>query len=462
VSPKLLHRLGPGEILCHRVRQPHHSVARAVREVQVRLRELQSVAIGPESVEVRVGVHGTPDVGVVARAVVRHLARSLPCRPFIPALPEHHLSPRAPRLGPRIGRADDPPRVRLDPQRAHVVVVIGGAHDAVGPLGTRPASDGPLARLALRPRPEAGGCDVRDDRMPLGVERNVVDVDQPPFGRVVAHQRRVRHLGQRRGHGLATDGAPRLPGVIGLQEVQVRPLVDHTTGVPVEGRDKPVAAGRRHLVVPPEARELLLRFPRAAVRARLPVELTALGVAGEAEEEATLVHPPWLRVGELELGQALEAVDGVGRQAPVDEPRPLLRPPADEDPQVALAVNGQARVVVRVVHAALVMDNDGPRHDAASVVVVGDHRQQMALRGRRGAPEHEERLPRLGRVDGDRHMVGRIGSQAAAVLVAILPLELAEGEPDPAETFGPAYCRRIGLSRRETEQLRGQRHRSEQ
>ena len=158
------------------------------------------------------------------------------------------------------------------------------------------------------------------------------------------------------------------------------------------------------------------------------------------------LDPPGLRVGEFLGGDQLERVDAERLAAAVSETGTPLPTAADEDPDVAVRRNADAGVVVRIVDAALVADNGGPRHYMAVVVVVGDHGQQVTG-ARDTAAVHEERLPRRLGVNREGHVFGGVGPQATGVFVSEFVSEvLAQGEPDAviavclAGLHGVGFC----------------------
>ena len=158
------------------------------------------------------------------------------------------------------------------------------------------------------------------------------------------------------------------------------------------------------------AGQLPVLGPPAPVGARVPVEFPHARVLGKQMQEALAVDPPGLRVGHLFLRDQLEAFDRERLNATVLEPRPDAGSSADEDPDVAVLVQGDAGIVVGIVDTFLVMHDHRTRHYAEAVVVVRDHRQQMSLPLFCAAVD-EKRLLRFRRVDGQRQVLGGVGRQ---------------------------------------------------
>ena len=79
---------------------------------------------------------------------------------------------------------------------------------------------------------------------------------------------------------------------------------------------------------------------------------------------------------------------------------------------------------------ALVHDHPGALEPAGGVVVAADHALEVLLALRRRAAIDEEGLLGFGGIDGHRDMLHRVGPEAAGILVAIVGVDLAEGEPD--------------------------------
>jgi hypothetical protein len=86
---------------------------------------------------------------------------------------------------------------------------------------------------------------------------------------------------------------------------------------------------------------------------------------------------------------------------------------------------------VRIVDTLFVMHHGRFGHFAGGMIVTPDHRQQVSLILGRGSAIDEEGLVRLLRVDRQRAMFGRVGTQAAGVLISILRF-LSQGKPDAA------------------------------
>jgi hypothetical protein len=78
---------------------------------------------------------------------------------------------------------------------------------------------------------------------------------------------------------------------------------------------------------------------------------------------------------------------------------------------MAVLVQREARVVVRIVDTLFVVDNRRPGNSLLLVVVVGRHRQEIAPAFFRPAVD-KERLLDFGRIDGDRHVIGGVRAQA--------------------------------------------------
>ena len=184
--------------------------------------------------------------------------------------------------------------------------------------------------------------------------------------------------------------------------------------------------------MPAHPGELAVVAPRHAIVARGPIKLAALGVFGEEVQPAFSPQEPRLRIRDLPLTDALERRDAERFLAAVDEPRPMARATADENPDVALVIELDAAVVVRVVHDELVVNDGRARHPAGLVVETRRHHQQMPLALDRAAVG-EERLVSLRRIDRHRVVVGCVGAQPARILVAMFR-ELAECEPDASVT----------------------------
>ncbi|MFN9957158.1 MAG: hypothetical protein ACK55I_28985, partial [bacterium] len=97
-----------------------------------------------------------------------------------------------------------------------------------------------------------------DHRPAVGGEGEVLEIDAPPLGTIVAHERRRLRRANRQRDRLARDAPPGVPAVGRLGVGEVRAPIEAgagpaLVGVEVEGRPHPVApriAGR-DLVVPP-------------------------------------------------------------------------------------------------------------------------------------------------------------------------------------------------------------------
>ena len=117
------------------------------------------------------GVDGATCVGVVPLAADVRCEFSSRWRPWSRLSPHDDLAAGVVRLRTGFGGRDDSPHaVRLEVERAHVVVVVGLSWPADDPLGAGPSGGGPGARIVLRTRLVAVAGQDKDHRPVVGVE----------------------------------------------------------------------------------------------------------------------------------------------------------------------------------------------------------------------------------------------------------------------------------------------------
>ena len=155
----------------------------AVAKIEARSGRFDRVAVGPEGVKVGMGVQRPANVVVVVLAAVRNVADLAPRAAFVAADPHGHFAAGADRLGALSGRSDDPPEIVLDVDRAGRIIVVGGRDLGKTPLRSVPMSDGPPARIARRSGGMVRAGRIKDQRPALPVEIQIVDVDEPLFGK---------------------------------------------------------------------------------------------------------------------------------------------------------------------------------------------------------------------------------------------------------------------------------------
>jgi len=185
------------------------------------------------------------------------------------------------------------------------------------------------------------------------------------------------------------------------------------------------------LIMAAEIGEVAVPAPFDAVRTGLPEEQAPARVHpvfGHQMKETLFREVPRLWIRELLGFDKLELFDIVGTFAPVDKTRTPGHATADEYPDVAVAVDRQARVVMGVIDAAPVMHHGRTRHAVVFVVVIRNHREEVAASGNRSSI-NEKRFVHLRRVNGQRNMIGRVGAKTAGILVPVFR-ELPEGVPD--------------------------------
>ena len=339
-------------------------------------------------------------------------------------------------LRPRLGRPDDPPAILgLDVERAQVVVVVRddvAAGDVPGLAG--PVGGGPGAGHVLGARFVALAGQVEQDRPALGVGGQVDGVHVQPLALVLGDQCRVADLSQRQGQRGAAGRGPGGPEVGALHVVHVAsPVEALALGVVVEeGADPSAGQEPADLVVPlvnlgehPPLR------PGDTIGAGHHADGPAARVVGVHEQEAPAGDVPGLGVREVARPDQLERADVVGLGASRDVRGAAGAVAAGEDPDVALVVEVDDRVVVGVV-GLLVQQDGGSGHGAGGVVVVREHVDQVGVALVGGAAVGEERLVRFLSVPRVGNVVGAVGAHAAAVLVDVLIARGLVHVPDPA------------------------------
>ena len=401
-------------------------------------------AVGPERVESLCGAEGSPHVGVVVDAVRGKRLRADPAPALVETAPDDDLAACAPVLGPCVGRGDDGPDALFDPEAAAVVAVRRGGDQALPPLPARPVERVPLAHAAVGARQVVVAGDAEDHGASCGVEIQVLDVAVASLALEIAHQGvriALRHGNRDR---CAAGRGPRRAPVFGLDVVDVRARIDVAVDVAVEGRADLRAADVADLVVSRfafgallDGSQLPVGRPVHAVFAGLPEELAHAVVAGEKEEEAPLGMVVHLRIGHDAFVDAFECRDVVGIDAPVADARAFVGAPGDENPDVAVPVDLDGRVVVGVGNPvdAFVVHDAGLLQQSGLVVVAADHTLQVFPARVRGAAV-DEIGPSDGRgVDGHRDMFHRVGAQSAGVFGSVFRSGLADREPDAAVTL---------------------------
>ncbi len=145
----------------------------------------------------------------------------------------------------------------------------------------------------------------------------------------------------------------------------------------VERRPDPIAAVPAHLVMAAHARQFDRRSPIFRVRPALEIQFPPPGVAGEHEKKLLVSRRrrpreiPDLRVSERRSAlrrDPLERFDAVGFVAPVDDAVAARVPPRNEDVNVALPVELDRRVVVRIVHASFIHHDRRTWHPPGDVI----------------------------------------------------------------------------------------------
>jgi len=270
--------------------------------------------------------------------------------------------------------------------------------------------------------------------MAVGSEDNVLQVNVEILRAIVAHERGVVGLRERERDGPAIGRRPCRAAVARFEVVDVGAVVQPVAGAPVIGMEIErrrhavgVALAERNLVIAHlDVRDELRLAPGPAVRRTLPVKraLTVVVERVEKKKPLRLRQIPRLRVGEICFLQQLPLGDVVGffRTPDVGRPRGAVR--RGKNIEVAGRVDRERGVVVGVL-GALLDASHRPRHGAGRVIVVGDIVLQLVLVHRdvaRRAAEHEKRLSLRRDMDGDRHVLLRVGGEAAAVFVAVVIL----------------------------------------
>jgi len=121
---RLLSRHGLRLLALHLHRKLPHRVAGAIGEVQTGFGKRVRVPVRPEAVEIRMRVHRSAYVRVIARTRAGDIALLAPDLSEVVAAPYGDLPARAVPLRSRFGRPDHTPAVRsLQVERPHVVVV---------------------------------------------------------------------------------------------------------------------------------------------------------------------------------------------------------------------------------------------------------------------------------------------------------------------------------------------------
>src|SRR5690606_4250608 len=90
-------------------------------------------------------------------------------------------------------------------------------------------------------------------------------------------------------------------------------------------------------------------------------------------------HPPRLRVGELLSRNQFKIVSAVRFGAAICKAGAGPASTANEDPNITVSVNGNARVIVWIADALLVVYNCWTRDAVCFVIIVRRHDEKMIL-----------------------------------------------------------------------------------
>ncbi len=126
-----------------------------------------------------------------------------------------------------------------------------------------------------------------------------------------------------------------------------------------------------------------------------------------------------LGISDFGLTDQFEVIDAVGGRASIEQSRTGLSATADEDPEIAAAIDRKARVVMRIIDPLFVVHDDRLRHGVGAMIVIRDHAKQIALIGSSRAAVDKECFLCFGAIDREGGMFRGIGAEASGVFISV-------------------------------------------
>ena len=266
-------------------------------------------------------------------------------------------------------------------------------------------------------------------RIALVIKIDVLDVAVFAFLMEIPDQSRPLLPEDRKFDNRPVSRGPGLAPILALDEIDVCPGVHAAVDVTVEAAYKLLAVIVGELIV---AGLLLPRLDDRGDRLEIrPIDTILAGleerpadpvVAGVEQKKALLLIINDLRVSHYALVDIFKGGDVIRLHAAVADARALVGPSGNENPDVAVLVDLDGRVVVRIADtvAPLVVHDHGLREHPRFVVIAANHAKEVILSGVRSATIDKERLVSLLRVDRHRNMLHRVRAQSSGILVAIV------------------------------------------
>ena len=159
------------------------------------------------------------------------------------------------------------------------------------------------------------------------------------------------------------------------------------------------------------AGQLFICCPVYAINTCSPIEFSAVGVFGEQVEKSFSRHEPGLGIGHFSSAYFSKPFYRIRFIAFENQTRPACISAADKDPDKPLIIYGYGCIVMRVVHAHLVIHNGRLGNLFFLVIKIGDGNQQVFFIVSTCCTIHKKCSLGSFAIYRHRNMIGCIGSQ---------------------------------------------------
>lgn len=234
----------------HGIRHPEY-VAAIVAEIEIRNAEAFGIAVGPESVEIRMCMERTPGIRVISQTVVRQLSDEFPAFPSIVAAPHLHLAAGSPVLRADSRRSNHRPDIFVvDPDTSTVIAMCRSRQIVENPLPSIPMRRLPLSDTPVRSCQVIVTRKIKDDGISVGPEIDILNVAVPMLGLKIPDQGDVVPSADGQRHRIAVNRRPGFAPILRFDVIDIRPGIAIAVDMPVETAHQLITAKRGELIMP--------------------------------------------------------------------------------------------------------------------------------------------------------------------------------------------------------------------